>query len=542
LADLEGAVHALFAAVCSFESSMEEPQSPRSDTPATRSADALRALQDRAHSMLAARRERMSQLEAGVTRQLDAIAEMLAAQRTAEAQGAAEADQAQAEIDRLHEQLEQQSRELEERAKQLAERDQQMKAREAAIGQRAAEFVQREEELTQRQQELDLQTHTLQKREEEANTALAQQQALASSTAQREAGWQAERAVLEQERNQLAERLAKLEQQTQQSEREGADWTKRQAELERSLADQKAATDLLQNQWDRDRAALAAERDELQQKFALALEDVQRLRARVAELEQELAQRPQAGQADSTELVSLRAERDALAERVEKLENVPAASSDAANEQQLADLQRRFEMAVEDLRELKTKNARLESQLAASGKPAAGASDANSMDWESQKRRLLASLEGEGEVVDPQRHEERTKISDTIQITDAVIAEKDEEIQKLKAQLAAAPVAAPPEDGKRQQAVNELLDGDELIRQHRQKIAQHEQEMEAKLRAAELELSVERAKLARQKVELDQLRLDLEANRDSLAGGAAQAPGAPKRRWLSKLGLSGDES
>jgi hypothetical protein len=84
-----------------------------------------------------------------------------------------------------------------------------------------------------------------------------------------------------------------------------------------------------------------------------------------------------------------------------------------------------------------------------------------------------------------------------------------------------------------------LLDNDEVIRQHRQKIAQIEQELDAKLRAAELELSVERAKMARQKVELDQLRVELESGRDSATGG--DTGGGPKRRWLSKLGLSGEE-
>ena len=89
---------------------------------------------------------------------------------------------------------------------------------------------------------------------------------------------------------------------------------------------------------------------------------MQRFRARVTELEQDLARRPETDQADSAELVALRAERDALAARIEELEREPAGRVDADAEQQLADLQRRFELAVEDVRELKTKNAKLESQ------------------------------------------------------------------------------------------------------------------------------------------------------------------------------------
>src|SRR2546430_4799 len=69
--------------------------------------------------------------------------------------------------------------------------------------------------------------------------------------------------------------------------------------------------------------------------------------------------------ADSAELVALRAERDALAARVKELEQRPVSQIDPNAEQQVADLQRRFELAVEDVRELKTINAKLETQLAA---------------------------------------------------------------------------------------------------------------------------------------------------------------------------------
>jgi hypothetical protein len=65
--------------------------------------------------------------------------------------------------------------------------------------------------------------------------------------------------------------------------------------------------------------------------------------------------------------------------------------------------------------------------------------------------------------------------------------------------------------------------------------------MEATLRAAELELSLERAKIARERVELDELRAELNSLRQELAPNGMPAPGAPRRRWLSKLGLSGEE-
>jgi hypothetical protein len=103
--------------------------------------------------------------------------------------------------------------------------------------------------------------------------------------------------------------------------------------------------------------------------------------------------------------------------------------------------------------------------------------------------------------------------------------------------------SASVEQAARDEELAELLDNDQVIAEHRQRIAELEREMEGKLRAAELELSVERAKIARQKVELDELRADLESQRQlyESTGGTAAAPGAPRRRWLSKLGLSGEE-
>ena len=262
------------------------------------------------------------------------------------------------------------------------------------------------------------------------------------------------------------------------------------------------------------RAGLERERDELQQKFDLALQDLQRLRARVAELEQDLARRPESNQADSAELVALRAERDALAARVEELEQRPAAQIDPNVEQQLSDLQRRFELAVEDLREYKTKNAKLESQLAAAGSQSRTAiPDAGGNDWESQKRRLLASLEENADAPEtPVEKQQRITIEGTIEMTDAVVAEKDRQIAELQAQLAAAGDGTVG-DAEHTRKMNDLVEADEVIAEHRKRVRELEREMQEKLRAAELELSVERAKMARQKAELDELKSDLESKK-----------------------------
>ena len=167
-------------------------------------------------------------------------------------------------------------------------------------------------------------------------------------------------------------------------------------------------------------------------------------------------------------------------------------------EQRLADLQRRFELAVEDVRELKTKNAQLETQLAQASTPTtASSADGGAMDWEAQKQRLLASLEGEGTDGGSARQEERATIEGTISITDEVVAEKDNEIAALREQITELEAASGSStiDCEQEQAISQLVDADEVIQQHRDRIAQLETEMEQKLREAELELIARRANL-----------------------------------------------
>ena len=119
------------------------------------------------------------------------------------------------------------------------------------------------------------------------------------------------------------------------------------------------------------------------------------------------------------------------------------------------------------------------------------------MDWESQKRRLLASLADSTEDEDnPLPQKERAAIENTIEMTDAVVAEKDREIEQLKARLSASDERESDRTAEKQdEQLNQLLDADEVIAEHRKRIAKLEQEMDATLRAAELELSVERAKM-----------------------------------------------
>ena len=355
--------------------------------------------------------------------------------------------------------------------------------------------------------------------------------------------WCAERVSLEGERDELRRQVEELEARNRVSQDE---WRKQLLDFEARLGEQHHSWDEQRLEWTAARTGLERERDELQQKFELALQDFQRLRERVAELEHDLARRPAADQSDSAELVALRAERDALAERARELEERPAAQLDPDVEQQMSDLQRRFELAVEDLREFKTKCAKLETQLAAASTRSPGHSvrqDTGGMDWESQKQRMLASLADDGDDrTDSARQEERVKIKGTIEITDAIVAEKDRRIAELMATAETARNKPADDEEARSQELSDLIDTDEVIVEHRRRGQQLEREAEDKLRAAELELSIERAKMARQKAELEELRSNLESERQLYeASGGPPAPGTPRRRWLSKLGIDGKE-
>lgn len=367
----------------------------------------------------------------------------------------------------------------------------------------------------------------------ELEQKLAQQHA---SWTEQQNAWAALQTTLERERDELGQKLELAQGEVQQVR-------ERVVQLEQELAQQQASWTEQQTAWAVSQSALERERDELRQKLEQVQEDAERVHERVAQLEQELIQCSQQKQNESAELAALRAERDTLAERVAELEShLPDPTDSTDLQQQLCDLQQRFELALEDVRELKAQNAQLEAELAtARQKPAAFAAGNGGMDWESQKRRLLASLE-DADPNDPVAQTDRETIENTIEMTDAVIAAKDREIAELKAQLSAGVRVATDEE-KADQKVEALLDRDEVINEHRKKIAQLEREMEEKLRTTELELSLERAKIARQKTELEQLRADLEAQRRAISvPGTASQSAAPRRRWLSKLGLGGEET
>jgi chromosome segregation ATPase len=292
----------------------------------------------------------------------------------------------------------------------------------------------------------------------------------------------------------------------------------------------------------------AAEYAELEQKCDLALADLQKLKRENGALRDDLAERPAASDQESPDLIAVRSERDALAARIAELEAAAeTAQATSGDDQERADLQRRFEMAVDDVRQLKQENAKLKDRMAAAEKSGGGASGhapTGGNDWAAQRARLMASLQEEESTgtVSGERAVDRATVASTISATDRALAAKDEELEELRAELAAKQTAAGASAAAT--AAEEALSVDDVIVAERERLAQLTTEYEEKLRKAELELSLERAKLARDQAALRDRMLDLPSQTEKAAAGEADPadPNKPRRRWSFALGLQDDNA
>lgn len=209
------------------------------------------------------------------------------------------------------------------------------------------------------------------------------------------------------------------------------------------------------------------------------------------------------------------------------------------------DMRRRYEIAMDDLRELKARNQELERKLAEAGR--AGVTDTVSpagLDWETEKRRLLAALESDFDPDDEGQQSQRLEVEDVIRTTEEIVEQRDREIQELKQLLDSQDAGGGALDAGAA-AMGEILDADDMIRQERDKLRQLQRDWEDKLRQAELEISVERARLAREHSQIEE-KLRMLEEQAAKAGDQAEGsdasgpkgPAEPKRgRWLSRLGL-----
>ena len=561
---------------------MEESQSstnPGLDRSA-QTGETLRKLREQADQTLDSHRRRLTNIESELNLHFQQITEELARDRVVDEMETEASQKLQAEFDRCREMLTQVEGDLrglrleaEETGTQLDQRTeelQQLREQHQQIENEKAELFgerdQLREDLARSGAELESLRAQLSGEAVDHDARLAEQMAECEQLRQQAEAGQAERDRLSNELNQLQEAFDQIQgecarlqgehdaagqlrdklqsvqeelgvQQTQNSETRGS-LELAEANYEKSVEQLRDAERRIQ-ELENDSEA-SEQLEELQRKFDLALADVHKLKQENAELHEELARRPESDEQESPELVSLRAERDALAIRVEELVNAPPAEVVADNQQEVSDLQRRFEMAVEDVRQLKQDNATLQEKLerTAEASPAV-VDDGAPLDWQAQKALLLAELEAEdSDSMAPERREARTTIEGTISITDRVVAEKDKEIQQLQELLESRPTAEPIAETQSEPHA-QLYDQDELIQAERTRLEEARKEMEEKLREAEIEISVKRAKLAREQAALEE-KLALVPEEEVAAEEEAN-PGKPRRHWLSALGLKEDE-
>lgn len=333
---------------------------------------------------------------------------------------------------------------------------------------------------------------------------------------------QTENPAAEAERLDMSAALAALR---AEHESQSAEWSEERLTL---LCEREELTNALRSSLEALEAAPTLQDQALwSEKFELAQQDASELRRRVAELERDAAESRDPLGLASRELEDLRAERDDLLRLVARHESSEGLSEEPS--QEMEDLRRRFEMAVEDLRTLKAENAELQSR------GSSGAHTSTGDDWESQKRRLLASLEADGEPSQPERRSERASIEGTIRITDEAIAAKDREIAALLQRLEEQPQSAPP-------VSTVAVDSDQQVLEERERCALLRQSLESKLREAELELSVERARIAREQAELAEWRIELESLAEANKKQPGKTEGKRSRNWLLKMGLGGDST
>jgi hypothetical protein len=317
-----------------------------------------------------------------------------------------------------------------------------------------------------------------------------------------------------------------------------------ESERERLQGERQRLEAELHNHLDESRRQADAARDDLARRATVAEQqaaEIARLASEKIELQRRLAEAQQRAEEQAQQLERRLAETEQLTQQLtQRRSDEPT----AGNGQETDDLRRRFEMAVQDVRELKSKNAELVEQLASS-KQTAGAVAATAIagqGWESLKQKLLAEMETDFDPGDDRQKADKLTVQGAIKITDEVVADKEREIEELR-RLLASQAQQVGDVAVGAAAVAQMLDTDELIRQERDALQRMQEAAREQFRQAEIDISMERAKLARERTELEEKLRSLEAERANLgpvAGGDSSGDKSKKpagRKWLARLGL-----
>jgi chromosome segregation ATPase len=537
---------------------------PSLDDWAERFGAALHTQRARVREFVGAQQARLQRAETQLSEQLQSLCDELSRETQQSQLTRREIEQRQAELSQEMESLERLRQQLaarqtewerlnEQTSRQQAELAEQWQRQQAEWDRRQAALAEIERELDQRQTALA----------EQGRAAAAESAGRAAQQAEIEALRQrleARQAELDSQQAQLAERIAQTEAQrrrlarelqerhtTQMREisrlrdqtdrhdsRELDDWRRRAAESEARAAELAGQIETLRGESRRQQSAadMAASGGENNSGLVLQLKsEAQRLQA---ERDAALAQLDEAQQ------------RAATAEQ--RLTEALAAEPVGAEDQ--ADYHRRYELAMDDLKEMKARNAEMQrelSRLRSADSPKAPAAPGGVLNWEMEKQRILAALESAGDDGDEKARHDRVNVQEIVSRTDRLLAEKDRllaekecEIEELKhllqdqsGHLGAVAVGAA--------AFGEFLDQDAVVQEHREHLQRLQASLEEKLRQAEIDISLERAKLARDRAKLEEQLRAMEASPPPAPEDTGKGEKPTRGRWLARMGLKGNE-
>jgi hypothetical protein len=479
---------------------------------------------------------------------------------------AAELRQAESNLKKAQNELAAAQEEQQSEVRQFAGRRERFDAQQLRLEKELEELeARREETRAQRRriaQQLRVERTTLAQERQLLESELARQRKAFQSEAGRDQILLAkDREVFEEEMNRVRQQIRRDRQQLEEDlaalETARQQWEETRRAAEKHRTDQSA--DLLGAQLEVQQ--LVAALGEAERCTAEANEKLIPLQQAYDAIKLEIEQNSH-GEGSGQKLSRLEKDRDNLAARVKELENQLAdaekqltAAPPPADDAKTDELHRRFEMAVDDVRQLKRRNAQLEEELAdyqaaASAKPAsAPTGDSVTYDWETTKKRLLAELDQDAAATQGGRltEDDRLSVEGTIRITDEMITQRDHEIAELK-QLLSTQNDSSAESAERAAAESQILDQDAVVCEGRERITVLERELQEKLRQAEVELSVSRAKIARERSEVEELHRQLAAEKAVIAAQrpgqptGANSPKKPGQRWLARLGLKENDT
>jgi chromosome segregation ATPase len=572
--------------------------SSQPDRPADTVVRQLRDKRQRFHDLLMTQRDQLALLERAIEEQLEhlqaAVAEQpnvatatdlaeleakrfaLAAEAESLAKLSSELDRRESELVEFEirlktqeqsvvEQLARQQAELDERAADLHAAGQQIRQAQRALAASEEELASDREQVARLRERLQEQVHAVEQERENLsvrrsdtntqrrriarelhNQRQAQKAEIAGEREALRVNREALKAEREHHREEYEQRLADLNRRSEELRQMAVAGD---GQLREQLEGAQADASELRRQLNEHKHILNARAQELttiRAEHAAALAKLETLETDQGDLREELANRQANDGNESAEIKRLRDEIDSLRAQLATAESRPASTEVSEEEtRKREDMKRRFELAVEDLRDVKRRNSDLEEQLAVARAGQAMAdvgSGVVKLDWEAQKRKLLASLEADEDDDDDEHdREERLRIQSTIRITDEIVARKDQEIMELKrvlddqsSNLGSVAVGA--------SAIAEMFDQDELILQERENLARIQAEWRDKLRQAEIDISVERARMARERIELDEKLQSLQAEKDKFGDPSkGEASNPNQRRWWTRLGLKEQE-